>query len=300
MLSLASGLMPAHCRKLKIYRKAQRIEGQAVLPVRSFSDLLQRNAAHPADGSGEVPVHHLPGNADSLKDLAALIGADRGYTHLGGNLDNAAQHCPVIILHSRIVILIQKPLIHQLSDGRMRKIRIYCRCAVAQQCGKMMHLAGFAGFHDQRHGRALPCLHQMPGNGRHCQKAGKRDMVFIHAPVAEDQDIRPLPVRLVHLPLQPADHPPHRRFLIIQGGNRLHPEAVFFQAPDLQKIQVRQHRIMNLQHAAVFRPLLQQISILSHIDRAGCHDHLPLRIDRRIGHLGKKLLEIIEKRLIFM
>ena len=49
---------------------------------------------------------------------------------------------------------------------------------------------------------------------------------------------------------------------------------------------------------AVFRLFFQQISVLSHIDSPGGHDLLPLGIDGRVGHLGKKLLEIIKQRLI--
>ena len=51
--------------------QAQGVKGLAVVRFHSRLNLLQADAAHPADGTGEVLVDDILVDADRLKDLAA-------------------------------------------------------------------------------------------------------------------------------------------------------------------------------------------------------------------------------------
>ena len=51
---------------------------------------------------------------------------------------------------------------------------------------------------------------------------------------------------------------------------------------------------------AVFRSLLQHVALLTDIDGGGSYDLLADRIDRRIGYLGKELLEVVKQRLMLL
>ena len=107
------------------------------------------NAAHTAHRAGEVFVDDILGDAHSLKDLAALVALDGGNAHLGGNLHNAAEDGVVVVLHGCIVIFVQQAFVDELADGLMCQIGIDGAGTVAQQSGKVVHLARLCTFQDQ-------------------------------------------------------------------------------------------------------------------------------------------------------
>ena len=55
---------------------------------------------------------------------------------------------------------------------------------------------------------------------------------------------------------------------------------------------------MHPQHIAILRHLLQQIAVLSQVHRGGGNHLLADRVNRRVRHLGKELLEIMEQRMM--
>ncbi len=55
---------------------------------------------------------------------------------------------------------------------------------------------------------------------------------------------------------------------------------------------------MNLQDIAVSGRLLQNVAVRPDIDRGGRHHLLADGVDRRVGHLGKLLLEIVKQRMM--
>ena len=101
----------------------------------------------------------------------------------------------------------------------MRKVGIHSGRTISEQSRKVMNLPGFSGLQDQGHGRAFLCIHEMFMDCGHGQQRRNGNMVLIHTPVGKDQDIRALPVCLVHLYKQMTDHPFHGRSLIEQCGN---------------------------------------------------------------------------------
>ena len=74
--------------------------------------------------------------------------------------------------------------------------------------------------------------------------------------------------------------------------------AFFLNIADLHQIGVGQDRIIDLQHMAVFRFFFQQVTLFTG-KYAGCSNNLLTdRIDRRVGYLGKQLLEVVKQRLM--
>ena len=55
---------------------------------------------------------------------------------------------------------------------------------------------------------------------------------------------------------------------------------------------------MHLEHVTVFRCLLQEIAVLPQIDRGGSNYLFTNRVDGRVRHLGKKLFEVVEQRMM--
>ena len=129
--SLVSPLMSPEGRQLKVDLLPQRVKGPAVLPVRSLSYILQRNSPHAADSAGEIFVDDLLRDSYGFKYLAALVGLYRGDSHFGGDLYDAVEDGVVVVLDSRVVVLIQQLLLHQLAHCGMGQIGIDRRGPVA-------------------------------------------------------------------------------------------------------------------------------------------------------------------------
>ena len=148
-LSLGTHLVTPHGINGKVCGQSKRIEGLGMLLIGTCGNVIQRNTTDSGYGSREVFVDDLSGDTDGLKDSAALIGLDGGNTHLGRDLDDSGDNCLVVVLHCRIVVLIQNSLIDQFFDGCMCQIRVHCTGTIAQQCSKMMNSSRFTGLKDQ-------------------------------------------------------------------------------------------------------------------------------------------------------
>ena len=161
-----------------------------------------------------------------------------------------------------------------------------------------MYVPGFSGFQDQRHAGALFGFYQMLVHGGYGEQGGHGHMVFIHAPIRKDQDVRPFSVAAVHLHIQPFDGPLQPGVFIIGDRHHGDPEALLLHAFDLQQVGVGEDRIVHLQHVAVFRFFLQHIPLCADVDGGGSHDMLPDGVDGRIRHLREQLLEGVKQRMM--
>ena len=266
--------------------------------IHLFFNIFQRNTAHPAYRSRKIGINDTSVNSDRLKDLGTLIGLDRGNPHLGSDLHNAVKHRPIVIVYRRIIILIQHMVFDQFLHTLLRQIGIYRTGTKAEQCCKMMHLSGLRRLQYHRHTGTLFRLHQMLIQRRYRQQGRDRHMVLIHAPVRQDQNVHAFP----ELPVRLHKEPVYRLFqtgvLIINDRHNTHLKPLVVHIFDLQNIRIGQDRILHLQHRTVIRLFLQQISILTDIDRGGSHNFLTDRIDRRICHLGKQLFKRIKQRMV--
>ncbi len=261
-------------------------------------DIFQGNSTHTAYRVGKIPVDHVPVNADGLKDLGALIGLNRGYPHLGGNLNNTVENRVVIIVHRRIVILIQHMIVNQLLDALLRQIRIDCRRAKAKQGCKMMHFPRLSRLQNDVHAGSLSGVDQMLLQSRHGKQGGNRHSVFIHSSVRENDNICALAVSPVNLHKKPVDGLFQSGVLIIGYGNNFHLKAFRLHGLDLQKVRACENGIVHTEHVAVLRHFLQKIAVPPQIYGGGCNHLLADRVNGRIGHLGKKLLKIMEQRVM--
>ena len=122
-------------------------------------------------------------------------------------------------------------------------------------------------------------------------------MVFIHAPVGENQNIRPVFIRPVAGDKEAIQRPFQRRALVVQKRNGLHMELWVVEIADLEHVHAGQNRVFDLQYRAVFRLLFEQVSACAEKDRGVGHDLLADRVDGRVCDLGKHLFEVAEERL---
>ncbi len=90
---------------------------------------------------------------------------------------------------------------------------------------------------------------------------------------------------------------PRRSVCTEDHRNRGHPETGKVGGFETLDIIIGQHRMRELQLMTMPGRFIQKIALASHKTHERHHEIFAVRIDRRIGHLRKKLPEIIIKKL---
>ena len=131
------------------------------------------------------------------------------------------------------------------------QIGIDCTCAIAKQRRKMMDFPRFPRLQHDCQGCALLRLNQMLMNRRDCQQRRNRHMVFVHAPVCKNQDIRPVSVRPVHFHKQMVNSFFQVCIFIVSNRYFFNLKPFYFHIFNFQHIRVRQNRMLDFQYLAV-------------------------------------------------
>ena len=124
-------------------------------------DILDTNTADTADRSLKVTVYHILIDTDGFKDLGSLIRLDGRNSHLGCDLDDAADNGFIIRIHCRIIIFVKHVEIDQFLDALLCQIWIDGRCTIAQKGCKMVYLSRFSTLQDHRKACPLFGLYQI-------------------------------------------------------------------------------------------------------------------------------------------
>ena len=292
----AAELVGTAVGQLHVDIQTQRVKGGVVGSFHVGLNVLQTDAAHAADRAGEVLVDDIPGDADRLKDLAALVALDGGDAHLGGDLHDAVQHSLVVVVHGGVVILVQQTLVDELGNGVVGQIGVDGAGTVAQQGGKVMHLAGLGALQNEGQRGALLGADEVLGHGRNGQQAGDGNMVLVDVAVREDDDVGTVLVGAVHLQEYAVDGLFQAGVLIVIDGHRGGLETGHVHVLDLEQIRAGQDGVLHLEHLAVLGLVLQQVAVGTHIDAGGGDHLLTDGIDGRVGDLCEPLLEVVEQR----
>ena len=172
--------------------------------------------------------------------------------------------------------------------------------SVADQTGKVVHIAWLAGFDDEADFGSRAVSHQVMVDGRDTQEARDRRPVFVDTAIAEDQKLVAFFNSLGRLsteiidccpePFRPLGHPEEHL-------ERLALKMRIGDLTNLLEIGIRQNRLFDPDAAAGLRILIHQIRLGPDAGRQRHDQFFADRIDRRIGHLGKQLLEILEEQL---
>ena len=220
-------------------------EGDALL------DLGDPDPADPAHRAGEISVDQVLSQPDRLENTGGLIGLDRGDPHLGRDLDDAAQKGRVVVLDRRVIILVQDPQIDHLPDALVGQVGTDGPGAEAQQGRHLVDIPGLAALQDQGDGRAPLGQHQVLLNAGDRQQGGDGHVVFVHAPVGQDDDVAAGGRRPVHRDIELVQGPGQGCVFVIQEGYILCLESGLVQVADLQQIDPGQDGVVDLQDRAV-------------------------------------------------
>ena len=269
-----------------------------MVPLHALADLLQPHALHAADRVGEVTVHGGPVDANALKDLGGLVGLDSGDAHLGGNLHDPVEDGLVIVPDGHGGLLVQQSQFHQLLHALLGEIGVDGLGTVAQKGGEVVNVPGLRAL--QNHGDRCPLFgpNQVLLQGAHRQEGGNRHVILIHAPVRENDNVGALLIGPVHIHHQTVQGVGQRGPLVVQQGDGLHMEARAVHISNLHQVHGGEDGVLNLQHGAVGRLLLQQVAAGAYVNGGVSDDLFPDGVDGGICHLGEELLEVVEQGLV--
>ena len=230
--------------------------------------------------------------ADALEELRALVGLNGGDAHLGGDVQDARGQGLVVVGDCRVRIHLQRALPAQVGDACLRKIGVHRPRAIADQCGQLVGVSGLAALQNYGHRRAALAADQMLLKCGHRQQRGNRHVILVHAAVGEDHHVCAAFVGRV----AGAEHALHRVLqrgcAVVEQRDGLHLEARQIHLTNLLQLRAGEDRGLQLQHAAVLRRGLQQVAVVAHVDGAVRLELFAQRVDGRVGHLRKALLEV--------
>ena len=239
--------------------------------------------------------------ADRLEDLGAAVALHRGDPHLGHGLDDPLDGGLEEVLHRLFVVDAgEHPLLDHVVDRLKGQVRVDGSDAVAQQHGKVVHLAGLARLQHQGDagpGGGTDQVVMQAGNGQQGRNGG---ILLVHPPVGQDQHGR----AGLDEPDGGAEQAFQRFFhpfgavssLEEQGqGGGLEPRLV--EVTQLFKLFIGEDRLLQPDHPGAGGRRLQQVGLRTDPDQGRGDDLLANRIDGGIGDLGEELLEIVVEEL---
>ena len=280
----------------------QRMPGRHVV-----GDVVEIDSAHRAGQAGEIVVQQRLADADRLEELGTGVGGERGDAHLGHHLQHTlAGGLDIIGLGLITADSGDHPAVDHVLDGLEGHVRVDRGRTEADEAGHVVHLAGVTGLDDQAHLGPGALTHQMVVHGRHRQQRRDRRHLLVGFAVGQHDDAGTLADGRRHLradvvqrfletltaAVDRVEAPDHRRAHAVLVAADL---VVGVDADQLRQLGVAQDRLLQHDLAARVGGRVEQVALRADgALQAG--DHLFAdRIQRRVGHLGEHLLEVVVK-----
>ena len=168
-------------------------EGRGVMSGHLCGQDVQPHATQPTDRPGEARLHHLVAQADGLEDLGTGVRRNGGDAHLGHDLEQALVEGPDHVAagplrrHGR-----WKSVVAGVDHGVDRgegQVRTDSRCAVSQQQGHVVHLAGVTALDKQADPGAGPLPDEVVVDRTGGQQRWDVGQRRGRTAVADDQDV---------------------------------------------------------------------------------------------------------------
>ena len=256
----------------------------------------ETRALDPARYATEAQVDHFLGQADGFEQLRTAVGSDGGNPHFREDLQQALGDALAVVLEDFVEIAQHFAGTDQVAQHFVGQERIDRRGTETDQHGKVVRIACGGGFHQDVAVAAQAFLgqavvHRTGRQGRMHRQLARGDMA-----VAED-DLGP-----------PATHGffglvgdvAHRRFqpdaLVVVQVDDLASEARTLEVHQRAPLGRGDHRRAEDHPRSVLRRLFEDVALGTEADLQRHDDGFTQRVDRRVGHLGELLAEIVVRR----
>ncbi len=279
-------------------------------PHRLLRELLDAEAAD-ARGSAEEPeLDEVRAEADRLEQLRAVVAGQQRDAHLGEDLEQALLGGDAVVAQGLLEVggrggagplsggrrLVAEPAaLPEVAHRLEGEVRVHGRGAVADEAGEVVDAPALRRLGDERGPAAQASPDQVVVHGadgeqrRHVARAGhqRRD------PVAEDDDLDAVAHRGRRLAADALDG--------LAQAPRPAGDLVGGRDPDRRQPEVRERghlrlvddRRRQLDLPGVLRPRREQVAARPQLDGERHDEPLAQRVDRRVGHLGEALGEVV-------
>ena len=270
-----------------------------------FGHFKHTNAFHLAGGVGEVLGDGFAVDADGFKQLGTTIRHVGAHAHLGHDLGQAFAHRFDVVVNRLVGAELAAHAFVHVQQGFHRQVGVHRLGAITCQHREVMHFARRTGFDHQAGCGAQTFTHQMLVNGGQSQQGGDGHLGCTHHAVADDQNvlatfdgIHSLGAQGSELGLDTLFAPHHR----VGDVERVALELALgktLNVAQLGHVGEVQHRLAHLQaHRGVHLIDIKQVGLGTNKGHQRHHDRFADRVDGRVGHLRKQLLEVVVQRLV--
>mmetsp|Transcript_5879 Transcript_5879/g.18047 ORF Transcript_5879/g.18047 Transcript_5879/m.18047 type:complete len:643 (+) Transcript_5879:3157-5085(+) len=270
---------------------------------RVCAKLRKADAADARRRAAEALVNDLGADTKRLKDLRALVRRERADAHLGHGLEDADPNAlckrldQVVAAHRRR----QAAVLAERKQRLVRQVRARGVGTVRHEQAELLHLAQLAALHHDAHARALLQLDERMVHtaGRQQRADGHpvrpRGLITQHHKAGARVDCR------LDLRRDARERKPQPRGALGHREGRVHdrggPAVEAAQRLDRGDLPVGDDGLREVEPADV-PGLCERHVRLRADERAQRRDNgLAERIDCRVGHLRKQLLEVLERLL---
>ena len=205
-----------------------------------------------------------------------------------------------IVLLGIVLVFVQQTLFDHLVHALQRQVGVHCPGTVAQQQGKVVHISRICRFQNHADGRPAAGADQMLFQGGNSQQGGDGHVVFIHPTVGQDQHIGAVLVGTVTDYEKMVQGVLQGFTAVVEHGYAGHTQGFFRGVLNPLQISVGKNRLLQAQHGAVLRLILQQVAVTAHVYCRIRYNLFPDGVNGGIGHLGKELPEVLKQGLMLV
>ena len=269
-------------------------------PVRLGRDLLQSDAADPAGGAGEIAIDQVAVEADRFEHLTGTVAAQCGNAHLGHHFEQPLVNRVDVIPRRSHRVGSNRSGTGELSDRLQCEIGIDRRRTEAEQQREMHDLAHLARLDDDARLRTESGRHQRAVDRRSRQKRRNRRGILRWIAVGENEDS----VIGTHRLDRVGSEFLQRKFQrsASAAGRELQRQQFGLEVLLADRFEpgefiVGDDRTRQFDQPGVERGVDQNVAPVADVGGEAHHQFFTDRVDRRIGHLGEELLEVVEEQL---
>ena len=271
-------------------------------------EAFQADAADAAGRPREELVHERLLQAHRLEDLRAAVALLRGDAHLAHDLQQALRRRldeVLVELLPRIVAADDLLRLHLVDRGE-GDVGVHGAGAVTGEQREVLHLAGLARFDDEPATGAGALADEVVVHAGSGQERRHGGLVAAHAAVGEHEDRRAALHGLRRLGPDRIETLPHPRSPVgrwKEHRDRLRDEAGpgrgvgRAEGLDPGALGVRDHGSLEPQEPGLLGLRIEQVPLAADRGDHRGDDLLADRVERRVGHLGEELLEVVGQEL---
>ncbi len=259
--------------------------------------VLEAGTLNAAGNALEADINDFVGQTHRFKQLGTTIGRDGGDTHLRQDLQQALGNTLAVVLEGFVQVANDFAGTDQVTQHFIRQVRVDCGRTEADQHRVVMRITGGRGFNQDvalatqtRRGHVV--MHSTDS-----QRRVDRQLALLDSPVAQhDQRLA-----FTHGGLGLGGDIAHglakrRAFSDVEVNDVAREAGTLVQVHDGAPLGRRDHRRAENRAIGVIGSLFKDVALGTQAGFQRHDDGFTQRVDRRIGHLGELLTEVVIDR----